>query len=327
MATAQAAAVLSDQISYQEQYMSKIANHYIVKLLLLVFSLLFLSACGSQPGKNNAHVNTDKSIIIDTTFFPIYIDAMNITKDVPGVKLVNIAPPATGCLHDYQLTPDDLKNMSEADILIINGAGMESFTDKISSQLPDLKIVDASRGISLIKSGENDYNPHVWVSITNSIRQVKNIGEQLAVLDPDHAAQYASNTEVYSGKLEDLRIKMHQAVDNAGSREIVTFHEAFPYFAQEFNLNITAVIEREPGSEPSAAEMAETIKIIENSGTRILFAEPQYPAKSAETIARETGTKVYILDPAVTGIPDPDAYLNIMENNMKTLHEALNQNE
>jgi zinc transport system substrate-binding protein len=156
---------------------------------------------------------------------------------------------------------------------------------------------------------------------------VKNIGEQLAVLDQDHAAQYTSNAEVYCAKLEDLRIKMHQAVDNAGSREIVTFHEAFPYFAQEFNLHINAVIEREPGSEPSAAELAETIKIIEDSGTRILFTEPQYPARSAETIARETGTKVYVLDPAVTGTLEPDAYLNIMEKNMKTLQEALNQNE
>jgi len=307
--------------------MNKMANHYLVKLLLLVFCLSFLSACSSQTGKKDGQLNTDNSIIIDTTFFPIYIEAMNITKDIPGVKLVNITSPATGCLHDYQLTPDDLKKMSEADILIINGAGMESFTDKIISQLPDLQIVDASRGISLIKSGENEYNPHVWVSITNTIQQVKNIGEQLAVLDPDHAMQYASNTEVYIEKLEDLRTKMHQSVDNAGSRKIVTFHEAFPYFAQEFNLHITAVIEREPGSEPSAAELIETIKIIEDSGTRILFTEPQYPAKSAETIARETGAKVFVLDPAVTGTPEPDAYLNIMENNMKTLQEALNQNE
>jgi zinc transport system substrate-binding protein len=307
--------------------MNKISKHYIVKILLLVFCLSFLSACSSQNGKKDEQVNADNSIIIDTTFFPIYIEAMNITKDIPGVKLVNIAPPATGCLHDYQLTPDDLKNMSEADILIINGAGMESFTDKISSQLPDLNIVDASRGISLIKSGENDYNPHVWVSITNTIQQVNNIGEQLAVLDPDHAVQYTYNTEAYVAKLEELRARMHQVIDGINNKGIVTFHEAFPYFAQEFDLHIIAVIEREPGSEPSAAELAETINIIEETGTKVLFTEPQYPARAAETIARETGTKVYVLDPAVTGTLEPDAYLNIMENNMKTLQEALNQNE
>jgi zinc transport system substrate-binding protein len=299
------------------------SKNYLVKLLLLVFCLTLLSACSSQTGKKDEKVNNDNSIIIDTTFFPIYIEAMNITKDIPGVKLVNIAPPATGCLHDYQLTPDDLKRMSEADILIINGAGMEYFTNKIISQLPGLQIVDASRGIPLINSGGSDPNPHVWVSITNTIQQVKNIGEQLAVLDPGHASQYAFNVSAYVSKLEELRTRMHQVVDGAGSREIITFHEAFPYFAQEFDLHITAVIEREPGSEPSAAELAETIKIIEDTGTKVLFIEPQYPARSADTIARETGTKVYVLDPAVTGTLEPDAYLNIMEKNMEILQEAL----
>jgi zinc transport system substrate-binding protein len=305
--------------------MNKKAAFLLAKFLILVFCLSFLFACGNRPDKKNEQANTDNTIVIDTTFFPIYTEAANITKDIPGVKLVNITPPTTGCLHDYQLTPDDLKNMSEADILIINGAGMESFTDKIISQLPGLQIVDASRGISLIKSEGNDYNPHVWVSIANTIQQVKNIGEQLAVLDPGHASQYASNTEAYVAKLEDLRTKMHQVVDNASSREIITFHEAFPYFAQEFNLHITAVIEREPGSEPSAAELAQTIKIIEDTGTKVLFTEPQYPARSADTISRETGAKVYVLDPAVTGTLEPDAYLKIMENNMYTLQEALNQ--
>lgn len=305
--------------------MNKMAAQLLLKFILLVFCLSLLSACSSQSGKNNGQVNEDISIVIDTTFFPIYIEAANITKDIPGVKLINITPPSTGCLHDYQLTPDDLKRMSEADILIINGAGMESFTDKIISQLPGLQVVDASRGIPLIKSEGNDYNPHVWVSITNTIQQVENIGEQLAVLDSGRASQYIANTEAYVAKLEDLRNKMHQVVDGASSREIITFHEAFPYFAQEFDLHITAVIEHEPGSEPSAAELTETIKIIEDTGTKVLFTEPQYPARSADTIARETGIKVYTLDPAVTGTLEPDAYLKIMENNMKTLQEALNQ--
>jgi zinc transport system substrate-binding protein len=215
--------------------------------------------------------------------------------------------------------------MSEADILIINGAGMESFTDKVVSQLPELKIIDASRDIPLIKGEGDEYNPHVWVSITNAILQVKNIGEQLALLDPAHADQYKANTEAYAAKLEDLRLRMHQIIDGSSNRDIITFHEAFPYFAREFNLNIAAVIEREPGSEPSAAELARTIEIIKETGAKVIFAEPQYPAKSAETIARETGVKIYILDPAATGELEPDAYIKTMEKNMDTLREALNQ--
>ncbi len=307
--------------------MLKRINSFTTRFVLLIFILSFLSSCGSQTVSNERKTAAQGAVTIATTFYPMYIDAANITKDIPGVKLINVAPPSTGCLHDYQLTPDDLKKMSEADILIINGAGMETFTDKIISQLPELKIIDASRNIPLIEGAAGQYNPHVWVSITNAIKQVGNIGEQLALLDPDRAELYTANTEVYAAKLAGLRAKMHQVIDQAGTKDIITFHDAFPYFAREFNLNIVAVIEQDPGTEPSAAELSETIKVINETGTKIIFTEPQYQSRSAETIARETGTKLYKLDPAATGAMVPDAYLDIMEKNMNILSEALNQNE
>lgn len=294
-------------------------------IALLVATTIFLSACQGQTPPAPKKSTTSKTLTITTSFYPMYIATINIAKDVPGVKVINITQPTTGCLHDYQLKPDDLKILGEAQILIINGAGMESFMGKLFEQQPNLKIVDASKGIPLIKGdGNEEENPHVWVSISNAIQQVKNIGLQLAVIDPDHAAQYSANTTAYVDKLEAFRIKMHQALDGAKKRDIITFHEAFPYFAREFNLNIIAVIEREPGSAPSAAELADTIETVKKSKIKALFAEPQYPAKAAETIARETGAKVYILDPVVTGPMEPDAYLKTMESNMKTLVEALN---
>ncbi|OPY58960.1 MAG: High-affinity zinc uptake system binding-protein ZnuA precursor [Pelotomaculum sp. PtaU1.Bin065] len=297
----------------------------LITAVLLITGSVFLSACQGQTQTAPDKSATDKTLTIVTSFYPMYITAINIAKDVPGVKVVNMTPPVTGCLHDYQLKPDDLKTLSEAQIFVVNGAGMESFMDKVVSQLPDLKIVDASKGIPLIKGdGEEGDNPHLWVSISNAIQQVNNIGLQLAALDPEHAAQYSANTTAYADQLEALRVKMHQTLDGAQKRDIITFHEAFPYFAREFNLNIAAVIEREPGSEPSAAELADTIEIIEKSQIKALFAEPQYSATAAETIARETGAQIYILDPAVTGDMEPDAYLKIMETNMKTLEEALN---
>jgi zinc transport system substrate-binding protein len=84
-----------------------------------------------------------------------------------------------------------------------------------------------------------------------------------------------------------------------------------------------AIIEREPGSEPAAGELAKTIDVVRKSGVIALFAEPQYPAKAADVIAQETGAKVYTLDPVVTGPMEPDAYIRIMERNLEELQKAL----
>jgi zinc transport system substrate-binding protein len=116
---------------------------------------------------------------------------------------------------------------------------------------------------------------------------------------------------------------MHQALDGLPVREIVTFHEAFPYFASEFGLRIAAVVEREPGSEPSAAELARTVEIVRKSGAKAVFAEPQYPAKAAQAVAREAGVRVSVLDPAVDGAEDPGSYIRTMDANLAVLREAL----
>jgi len=294
----------------------------------MLLSLLVISGCGAN---NEAQVtvsptqnSSSKEMTIAASFYPMYIFALNVAKDIPNVNVIDMTKPTAGCLHDYAVTPDDMKNLDEAKILITNGAGMESFMDKVTSQMPNLKIVDSSKGIPLIKGdGDEGDNPHVWVSISNAIKQVQNIGDQLALLDPNNAAKYLENTNVYIKKLEAQRTKMHLALDGIKNRDIVTFHEAFPYFAKEFNFNIVGVIEREPGSEPSAKELAETIDKVNSLKVKALFAEPQYSTKAADTIAKETNAKVYTLDPVVMGPMEADAYINIMDLNLKTLQEAL----
>ena len=304
--------------------MSKVSKFFALALI----SCVFLSACGSSkpPEAQSGANNTAKKFLLVTSFYPMYVSTINITKGVPGVEVVNMTKPQTGCLHDYQLTPEDLITLEKANAFVINGAGMEAFLDKVMKQQPQLKIIDASKNIALLKDGTGEENPHVWVSISNAIGQVKNISEQLAAIDAQNAEKYRSNADIYVKKLEALRDTMHQSLDSVKNRDIITFHEAFPYFAKEFNLNIVSVIEREPGTEPSPAELEDTIKKIKEGHIKALFAEPQYPAKAAQTIARETGAQVYRLDPAVTGDAKPDAYdayIYAMEANLKTLREAL----
>ncbi|HCE43970.1 MAG TPA: zinc ABC transporter substrate-binding protein [Lentisphaeria bacterium] len=272
----------------------------------------------------------DKNFTVVTSFYPVYISTMNIARDIRGVKVVNLTKPITGCLHDYQMTPDDMKTLSTASVFVVNGAGMEAFMEKATEARKDLKVIDASKGIELIseKTAHGDHfhesvNPHVWVSVSLAMKQVANIAEGLASADPANSEKYKYNAKAYLGKLEALKKKMHDALDGAKNKKIVTFHEAFPYFAKEFGFEIAAVIEREPGSEPNAKELAETIQIVRKSGIKVLFTEPQYPTRCADVISKETSAKVSILDPAVTGPMEADAYIRIMEGNLEALRKVL----
>jgi len=299
---------------------------HVKKLGLLIFLLMLFSILAgcSQNGMGNN--SKEDSFTVVTSFYPIYLATINVTKDIKGIETINMTKPQTGCLHDYQLTPEDLIKIEKADVFVANGAGMEAFIGDVIEQQKNLEIIDASQGIELIKDESGEENPHVWVSITNEIIQVRNIAEQLSSIDQIHSKQYKANADAYIGKLEILKEKMHQSLKNIKNRDIITFHEAFPYFAKEFNLNIIAVIEREPGTAPSPKELEATIKTVKDSGVKVLFAEPQYELKSAQVIANETGAKIYTLDPIVTGDVDAgsyDEYITVMEANLKTLLEAL----
>lgn len=294
---------------------------------IILVSVVVFSGCTSQRNNtpsSDVGGNNKKVLTVAASFYPMYIFSLNVAKDIPNVKVINMTKPTAGCLHDYSITTDNMKTLDGAQIFVTNGAGMESFMDKVTEQMPNLKVIDASSGIQLIKNkGDEVYNQHIWVSISNAITQVKNIGEQLATLDPVNAIKYKANTTAYVMKLQSERDKMHKSLDNIKNRDIVTFHEAFPYFAKEFNLNIVGIVEREPGSEPSARDLQQTVEQVKKLKVKALFAEPQYPTKAIETISRETGSKVYTLDPAVTGPMDADAYINIMDSNLKILEEAL----
>ena len=289
---------------------------------LLIALCLLLTGCG---GTNTAGGGKDGSFHIVTSFYPMYIATLNITQGIDGVTVTNMTKPQTGCLHDYQLMTEDMKTLEKADAFVINGAGMESFLDKVIKQQKSLKVIDASKGIDLLKDGDEE-NPHVWLSVTDAIAQVKNIAEQLKAADPKHADAYEKNAAAYIKKLEALKAEMHAELDTVPNKDIVTFHEAFPYFAKEFGLNIISVVEREPGTEPTPAELQETIEQVKALPVKVLFTEPQYSPSAAETIARETGAKIYTLDPIVTGEANEqalNAYIDTMKKNMETLKTAL----
>lgn len=310
-------------------------RYKLMKMAVVVISaILLLSGCGDAGGRDagkgdaggTATRDSGDGLSIVTSFFPVYVSVINITRDVSGVTVTNMTEPQTGCLHDYTLRPGDLKLLEKADVFVINGAGMEAFLDDVLKQLPDLSVIEAADDIPVIIDENGEVNPHVWVSLTNAAAYVQNIADQLSEIDEANAEQYRKNAASYIQKIEALREEMHRELDDLENRDIITFHEAFPYFAQEFDLNIAAVVEREPGTEPTPKELASIIDTVKQTGIKALFAEPQYSSKAAETIAAETGAELYTLDPVVTGesVPEAaDAYLDAMRRNMETLKKAL----
>ena len=298
--------------------------------IVLMLIVLVLCSCMEKNVKKEGQIN------IVTSFYPMYIATANIVDGVEGVNLVNLTSKTTGCLHDYQITTQDMIKLTDADILVINGDGMENFIGKAMSTYTDLKIVNASEGIKEHHeeehhSNKDDHdhghnhgeNSHYWVSISLYMEQIKNIKDELCKLDLNNKEKYEANTSVYLNKLEELKQKMHSELDGLEYKNIITFHEAFDYFAEEFDLNIVSVIEREPGTYPSSKDVADIINEVKSKDVKAIFIEPQYSRTAADTIARETNINVFTLDPVVTGELNKDEYIRIMNENLKTLKEAL----
>lgn len=297
--------------------------------IILSFCLVFsLTGCSKN--------STEKTSIV-TSCYPIYIMTLNITKNIDNIQVSNMCDISTGCLHNFQLRSEDLKKIENSSFFIINGAGMETFLDKILKESPDIKIIDSSNNINLIcedchhddicssheHSHNHEYNSHIWLSISNYIQQVKNITQELSRLDTNNSEKYQKNSEEYISKLENLKTEVHNKLDGILNKKIVTFHEAFPYFAQEFGLEICGVINHEPEDEPSIKELKEIIEIIKENNIRSIFVEPQYSQTSANVISQETNAKIYVLDPAVTGDETLNSYINTMKKNAEILTEAL----
>lgn len=278
--------------------------------------------------------------LVVATFYPMYVFAQNVAQGVPGVRVVNMASQQTGCLHDYQLRTRDMALLEQADALVINGGGMERFLDKAVSLRADLPVIDASAGIDMLP-GEHAHdgheredghaqehedealNAHVWLDPSLAIEQVRNIAAGLSLADPDNAARYDANARDYIARLTALDAWLREALAPLRGREIVTFHEAFDYFARAYGLEIAGVVEHEPGENPGTRELAETCDLVTALGIPALFVEPQYPQQAAQTVARETGARVYALDPVVSGGGAADDYERIQRQNAATLLEAL----
>lgn len=284
---------------------------------LLILFLIPLSGCAAADGE----------ITVMATFYPVYVLAENVLYGVPGVRLQSMTPPTAGCLHDYQLLTSDMRALASAKALLCNGAGMESFLGDVVTQYPDLVLVDCSQGVTLLKDQEEDghgeYNPHIWLAAKNAARMAENIRSAMAALLPEAADQINENAAAYTRRLLALDAELQESIDCLPHKTIVTFHEAFPYFAQAYGLEVAAVVALEPDEPISPRMLAQVVAKVKAAGSPPLFAEPQYENAALQAVAQETGAPVYELDPLVTGDGALTAYEDTMRKNLRVLQEAL----
>lgn len=309
-------------------------NKYVfVTVLLLV--LLLTGAGLTQLYVKEETKQQDSELTVVTSFYPMYIAAMNVIGDTPGVDLQNLSEPQTGCLHDYQLTPADMKLLSGADVFIVNGGGIESFLSDVAADYKNLSIVNACGGLNLLseedegeehthEDGHNhgDVNAHAWMSIALYKQQVENILEGLCRIDPKHQDAYESNAKEYLAKLEDLEKEQQSLKEELAGKHIVIFHEAYAYVAEDYDMEISYTMDLDEERQVSAGEVADVMGAIEKNDISVVLAEELYGKDMGDTVERETDAKVCYLDTLTRGEYEKDSYLDAMRRNMELLKEA-----
>lgn len=316
------------------------------KSLFMIGIMLVLSLCSIIYIKILEGNNGDakEKITIVTSFYPIYIAASNVVADVEGIELINLAENQTGCLHDYQLTTQDMKTLEEADVFIINGGGIESFMEGITENYPDLLVIDTSEGIDFLPSEgtshdhdhehegahedehgheHGDVNPHIWLDPSRYIMQVGNIRDGLISFNKENGTIYNNNAAQYIGEVEKVREELFESLKDPLNKEIVIFHDGFAYLSDILGLDLVYTVNLEEDTTLSAGEIGEIIDEIRYHGVKALYTEEQYSLQIPANVGKETGVEVYVINTIVDGDGTRDSYINGMRSNIQVLKNSL----
>lgn len=342
---------------------------------------------GAAGGASNASGNTkntdeaDDMLTVVTSFYPMYIAALNIVDGVEGVRLENLSEPQTGCLHDFQLTPEDMKLLSTADVFVINGGGIESFMSDVAKAYPKLDVVEACEKVALLSEDDadsdhdhdhdadaesdsdhdheadaesdsdhdadtesdsdhdhdhdadaesdsdhdhdhGDENAHAWMSVPRYRTMVQTIASRLAEKDAKHADEYYANAKAYDAKLAVLEEKINSLKSLTNGQNIIIFHEAYAYVADDFSMNACYLLDLDEERSVSAGEIKQVIGAIKDDGVSVILAEELYGKSMGDTVSRETDVHVIYIDPLNRGEYDKDSYLDGMEHNIELIKEA-----
>lgn len=300
-------------------------NKYVFVLVMLVVITVVSGLLANIYVKESSSKQEEQTLTVVTSFYPMYIAALNVIGDTDGVHLQNLSEPQTGCLHDFQLTPGDMKLLSKADVFIINGGGIESFMKDVAKSYPDLTIIEASEGIDLLED-EGEENAHAWMSVATYEEQVNNIAEGLIVADEKHASDYQKHADAYVVKLDALKERQQKVAEKIKEQSVILFHEAYDYVADDYGLDVAYVLDLDEERQVSAGEVADVLAAVRDDQVKYILAEELYGKSMGDTVEKETDAKVIYLDALNRGDYDADSYIKGMSANIDLIEQYLTQN-
>ena len=275
----------------------------------------------------------------------------DIAQQVAGTRLtVGTLMPLGADPHGYEPAPGDIATVAKSDVLIVNGAGAESFLDELLQNAGGERLVIEASAALVSRSAsaeeeeeglaeadeprdhvhDHEQDPHFWLDPINVIKYVENIRDGLSKADPAGATTYANNAASYIGQLKALDVWIAEQVREVpqASRKLVTNHESFGYFADRYGFRIVGVIVPSTSStaSPSAQQLARLVDRVRQSGVRAVFLETGSNAKLAEQLAQEVGIQIVteLYSHSITDAAGPaPTYLEMMRYNTRAIVEAL----
>lgn len=294
-----------------------------MKKLLVWFVILCIvfSCTGCQAAPH--------SDIVATTL-PVYDFCRLLCQDTP-ITISRLISEPVSCLHDYSLQVRQMQLLQGAKMVLISGAGMESFMED-ALEIAD-HVIDCSSGVSLLCSEEHDhdhhethdphdhgaYDPHYWLDPENAMIMAENICQALTSEYPEYEDVFRRNLDTLLKDLNTLNQYAKEQLSGLSCTELITFHDGFSYLANAYDLSILEAVEEEAGSETSASKLVEIITAVNTHHLRAIFTETNGSTASALVISAETGVRIYTLDMVISG----QSYLEAMYQNINTLKEAL----
>ena len=292
---------------------------FAILAIIIVIPLISIVVYGTDSNQQFQKIESDKLQII-SSFYPLHEFSQIIGQEkVDAILLVPIGVEP----HDWEPTIKDVQQMQKSDLIIINGIGFENWVDSLHENNYQGKIIDTSNKVPIKNLDDNSKDPHIWLNPVTVKIQVQNIANAFSDSDPENQQYYQSNAAKYIEQLDLLDVKIRNELSQCNN-DFIAFHDAFSYFADEYDLNQHTIISPNNSHGEATARTLENIISTANTlNIKVIFSEEAVDPKTSEIIANEIGGKVLILSPIE--VASDGNYISKMTENLKNLKVALCQ--